>query len=82
MSTPIEIETTILGGLPVIVKAQIAPAEPDVGIMYSYPEDVQIFWIGKKLREIPQSVYDRISEKGNKLLDEQLMESYNYDDDR
>ncbi len=82
MSTPIEIETTILGGLPVRVTANIQPAERDVGIMFPWPEDTRIFWIGKKPREIPQSVYDRISEKGNDLLNEQLMESYHYDDDR
>ncbi len=82
MSTPIEIETTILGGLPVRVTANIQPAEHDVGIMFPWPEDVRIFWIGKKLREVPQLVYDRISKKGNDLLNEQIMESYRYDDDR
>jgi len=77
MSTPIEIETTILSGLPVIVKASVQPAEPDVGIMCSWPEDVQIFWIGKKLREVPQSIYDRmITEKKDDLLSEQIMERY------
>lgn len=82
MSTPIEMETTILGGLPVIVKAQIAPAEPSVGIPYPYPDDYQIFWIGKKLREVPDSVYNRMTDKEKDLINEQLMESYHYDDDR
>ena len=76
MSTPIEIETTILGGLPVRVTASIQPSEPDVGIIDPWPEDIQIFWIGKKPREMPQSVYDRISEKENDLLNEQIMEEY------
>ncbi len=76
MSTPIEIETTILGGLPVRVTANIQPAEHDVGIMFPWPEDVRIFWIGREASEMPQSVYDRISEKENDLLNEQIMEEY------
>ena len=76
MSTPVEIETTILGGLPVCVKADIQPAEPDVGIMYPYPEDIQIFWVGKKLCGVPQSIYDRITERENDLIIEQLMKEY------
>ena len=78
MSTPIEIETTILGGLPVRVTANVQPAEPDVGIIHPWPEDIQIFWLGRKPREIPQSVYDRITEKENDLLNEAIMEEYNY----
>ena len=78
VSTPVEIETTILSGLPVRVTANIQPAELDVGIMYPWPEDVQIFWVGKKTREVPQSVCDRMSEKENELLTEQLMEEYHY----
>lgn len=78
MSTPIEIETTILGGLPVRVTAAVQPSEPDVGIIDPWPEDIQIFWIGKKPREIPQSVYKRITGKEYDLLDEAIMEEYRY----
>ena len=83
MSTSIEIETTILSGLPVIVKAQIAPAEPDVGLMFPCPEDIQIFWPRlkrelKKLSEVPQSIYDRMSQRDNDLLHEQIMEEYHH----
>ena len=85
VSTPIEIETTILSGLPVRVTANIQPAELDVGIMYPWPEDVQIFWPRlkqelKKLCEVPQSIYDRMSQQDNELLTEQLMEEYHYGD--
>lgn len=79
MSTPIEIETTILGGLPVRVHAHVQPAEPDVGIPYPWPEDIQIFWLGIRPREVPQSVYERLTDKDNELLNEQIMERY-YED--
>jgi len=77
MSTPIEIETTILGGLPVRVTANVQPAEADVGICLPWPEDVQIFWLGKKPREVPQTVYDRLTDKEHELLNEAIMEEYN-----
>lgn len=77
MSTPIEIETTILGGLPVRVTANVQPAEPDVGIMHPWPEDIQISWLGKKPRRVPQSVYDRITDKEMDLISEAIMEEYN-----
>ncbi len=79
MSTPIEMETTILGGLPVRVRANIQPAERDVGIFLPWPEDIQIFWVGGNPiqdYEVPQAVYDRISEKESDLLNEQIMEEY------
>ena len=79
MTTPVEISTTILGGLPVIVQAQIAPSEPDVGIFQPHPDGYQIFWFGKKLREVPESVYARISKREEDLLCEQIMEGY-YED--
>ena len=42
----IEIETTIRGGLPVIVRGEIARAEPDVGIMSDSVDDYEVFWLG------------------------------------
>lgn len=44
MSRLAEFETTINGGLPVLVKAVIHPPEPDVGIFDWQPE-FDIFWI-------------------------------------
>lgn len=84
MSTPVEIETTILGGLPVCVTADIEPADRSVGIMEPSPHDVQIFWINNrkpKSHEVPQSVYKRL-DAGNRrerdLLNEKLIEEYRY----
>lgn len=44
-TTEVEFETTINGGLPVVVAAKIHPAEPDVGILDGQPE-FELFWIG------------------------------------
>lgn len=37
-----EFETTILGGLPVLVKFSLAPSEPDVGLMNEYVDEYQL----------------------------------------
>lgn len=42
MKNAFEYETTILGGLPVLVKFTIGPAEPDVGIMGQYVDEYQL----------------------------------------
>jgi len=36
-------ESTIAGGLPVVVVASICPPEPDVGIFEPYAADLEIF---------------------------------------
>ena len=65
-----EIETTVLGGLPVTVSFNIQPAEPDVGIFEPYCEDINVVAVkGKKLkwnnwvdkRLIASGEYDRLS---------------------
>ena len=38
-----EQNVTVLGGLPLVAKYNIARAEPDVGIMSSYPHDIALF---------------------------------------
>ena len=43
-------DVTILGGLPVTVSFVVQRAEPDVGIMSDYPEDVYVERVkGKKI---------------------------------
>lgn len=37
-----EFETTILGGLPVLVKFTMCPAEPDVGILSEYVDEYEL----------------------------------------
>lgn len=55
-------QTTILGGLPVEVTANIAPAEPDVGINYPYAEDFELCFLTG--HPCPASMYDRITADG------------------
>lgn len=51
MSRHVEFETTIKGGLPVIVKAVLHPPEPDVGIFEWQPEIHSIEWLkGSKIK--------------------------------
>lgn len=64
MSRHVEFETTIKGGLPVIVKAILHPPEPDVGIFYWQPE-YEMFWLKGKpcYLEISEGDHDRIMEE-------------------
>lgn len=61
MRRRVEFETTIKGGLPVLVKAVLHPPEPDVGILGWQPE-YELFWLkGKPCRlEISDEDNERI----------------------
>lgn len=74
----INFETTVLSGLPVRITANIHPAEPDVGIMYSYPEEIRIHWVSGKSVEVPKSIYDKIEKNNHETytLDEKIMEEF------
>ena len=75
----VEFETTILGGMPVLVKASIAPREPDVGLMYEYVDEYEIFFVprlGRKPDPIPQRVLDRMNGVEDDLLQEKIMEEW------
>lgn len=70
----VSFETTILGGLPVYVQGNVAPPEPDVGIFHYYVYDYEIFWAsGKKLRNIPNSMYERMTEDEIDDLKEEIL---------
>ncbi len=47
----VEIQTTVLGGFPVLAQGNVLPPEPDVGVTNSYVEDVCI--TSTKGRPIP-----------------------------
>ena len=82
MNTPVEIETTILGGLPVCVTADIEPADRSVGIMEPSPYNIQIFWINNKKsksHEVPKLVYRRLDANQGRerdLLNEKLLDKH------
>jgi len=75
-----EQDVTILGGLPVTVSFTIQRAEPDVGIMSDYPEDVYVERVkGKKIGDcFAQALQKRIYETPYEYdrLCETLMENF------
>lgn len=48
MSYTVEFETRVLGGFPVICKATMERAEPDVGIMGDYADEMELFTLKGK----------------------------------
>ncbi len=71
MSRIVEVDVLVLGGLPLLAKTSISPAEPDVGIMGEYVDEVILCW--RSGSEVPQSIYDRMKEKDWELLYEDLL---------
>lgn len=68
-SHEIQIQTTVKGGFPVTATATWCPAEPDVGLMDSYLEDVSVStlrgkscnWLkltGDDLHEVEQAIWN------------------------
>lgn len=62
-------QTTVRGGLPVLVTCRLHPAEPDVGLFVEQAEIDDICWLSGKTisdrvwRSIPQEDFDRIEEE-------------------
>jgi len=59
-----EQDVTILGGLPVTVSFTIQRAEPDVGIMSDYPEDVYVERVKEK------KIGDKFAQSLGKRIDD------------
>ena len=66
-------ETTILGGLPVIATATLNKAEPDVGYMTPWIDEVHLTWLSG--HGLPDKMIARISYPQWEGLREALMES-------
>jgi len=66
-----EFESTIKSGLSVIVEAQIAPADPSVGLPNDYIEDLIVRWkSGHKVKfKIPTLDLLRLEQEANERLD-------------
>lgn len=65
----VQFDSRILGGLPVLVHANVYPAEPDVGIFDEQVEIDGIYWMPRSWksrrtqpRHVPQHMMDRISQ--------------------
>lgn len=69
----------VLGGLPITVKAWIAPAEPDVGIAEPYVEDVVITHVaGRACKKTPHWLQHRIEDRKEYVrLCENVMADFN-----
>ena len=78
----VEFDSTIRGGLPVLVYATIFPAEPDVGIFSPQVEIEDIFWQPRRgkynrkaaLRSIPQKLFDQAMENDRESLEHEALE--------
>jgi len=65
MTTRVEIDTTILNGLPVHVVCHIAPSDPSVGIFSQYLDDFDLYTINKKTKKLTPAgkwLYDKVTE--------------------
>ena len=71
-----ELDTTILGGLPVTVRFTIAKAEPDIGIFYPYVDDWHIAYIGSRPLKNDAFLRKRLT---GAQVEELLHEMENYD---
>lgn len=81
-----EFETTILGGLPVLVKFTMCPAEPDVGIMGEYVDEYELCSVktGKQLGDWAQRRLEETKSEDALLIEchehaQAMRESYEID---
>lgn len=51
-----QIDTRVLGGLPVMIEFMVCPPEPDVGIMTSYVEIEGVYFYRHRKRKKPSVV--------------------------
>ena len=75
----ITIETSVLGGLPVSIEAQIESPDREVGIMNYYVDDWAIVAInGRTCKTSPKWLYPRISSKKGEeqSIIDAIMEEY------
>lgn len=66
-----ELETTVLGGLPITVEYTVAPAEPDVGIMSHYVDEWYVTAIAGRPVKKCDWLYRRIKENGDESIVEE-----------
>lgn len=66
-----EIDTTVLGGLPVTVSFSVYPAEPDVGIMGAYIDDVCITHVAGKRKKNTSWIDKRMTSHDDDVLAEE-----------
>ena len=74
----VRFESTIKGGLPVVVRAWIGDAEPDVGIMYPYIDQLLVeFESGHPYPfDLSEEEYDRLGDEALERLQEEIDQAY------
>lgn len=81
-----ELETTVLGGLPVTIEYTVAPAEPDVGIPSAYVDEWYVTAINGRTVKKCDWLYRRMKENGDmSIVEEECNDAaselgYDYDD--
>jgi len=66
-------QVEILGGLTVLARGPICPPEPDVGIFHPYVVDWELFWTTGKGKELPESMYQRVSNADEEAIEHALL---------
>jgi len=77
MSHQVEASVVVLNGLTLTARGSRCPAEPDVGIMHPYFEDIELLW-PKTGKPVPQKMYDRVTEDEWDRAQEELMSASYY----
>jgi hypothetical protein len=72
-----QVVITILGGLPVV--AQFTHQRPSWSVGHAGGvEDITLYWPqsrGGKLRQVPQTIYDRIAKRGWSEVEEKIADA-------
>ena len=70
MTTTITFDSTVFGGLPCIVEAHLAPAEPDVGLPAAYVDEIDLYF--RNGREFSPRLYAKAEKDMGRLAEEAL----------
>ncbi len=76
MTTEVIFSSTIFSGLPVDVKAAIAPREPDVGILYEWVDEMTLYW--QSGHTLSDKLHDRVTKAEWDRLNEEALEAYSH----
>jgi len=66
-------QVEILGGLTVLARGPICPPEPDVGVFHPYVVEFKLFWTTGKGKELPESMYQRVSNADEEAIEHALL---------
>ena len=67
----VKFNSKVFGGLPVVVEAEVYPAEPDVGYPYEYANVIRVLF--KNGREFTDKLYDKLTKLEWAILEEEAL---------